>query len=379
MYLLKRQLQQVLKDRSNSGKAILLIGPRQTGKTTLLRMMLEDFKPYLFLDGDNPQVRKELTNVNTEKLKQIIGNHKTVFIDEAQRIGNIGLTLKLITDQISHVKLFVSGSSAFELNEKINEPLTGRKWEYHLFPISWKELNDHIGYLDSKQQLEQRLVFGMYPDVIIHPGDEINILQQLTSSYLYKDILSLAGLRKPEIVEKLLKALAFQVGSQVSYNELSNHIKADKNTVSTYLDILEKAFVVFRLQPFSRNLRNEISTSRKIYFYDNGVRNSLIGNFSPIEFRQDKGALWENFLMAERKKQNHYTERYCLTYFWRTRQKQEIDYIEEADGKISAFEFKFNPSKKVKLSKTFANAYPDASFEVIDSENFTSFVMPETG
>lgn len=288
--MISRYLTPKLESRLGSGKAIIIVGPRQVGKTTLIKNLLEK-KTHLFLDGDDPTVRILLTNPNTEQLKNIIGKHKLVFIDEAQRIENIGITLKIMTDQFKEVQLIVSGSSAFELNNQLNEPLTGRKWEYQLFPISWKELEDTIGFVKSTQQLELRIIYGMYPDVINRAGDEKEVLKQLADSYLYKDILAFGGIRKPEILEKLLQALALQIGNEVSYNELSQLLGIDKNTVSTYIDILEKAFVIFKLKSFSRNLRNEIKTNQKIYFYDTGIRNMVIGNFNALELRQDKGAL----------------------------------------------------------------------------------------
>ena len=376
--MIERQLQSVLLERLTDNKAIVVIGPRQTGKTTLIMALLESSdQDYIMLNGDDPVVREELGNANTEKIRQILGSHKTVFIDEAQRIKNIRLTLKIITDQFRSVRLLISGSSSLEINQEINEPLTGRKWEYQLFPISWKELQDHTGYIPARQQLELRLIYGMYPDVINahEKGEEKEVLQQLASSYLYQDVLSIAGIRKPEVIEKLLQALAYQLGSEVSYNELANTVQVDKNTIGNYLNVLEKTFVIFRLQPYSRNLRNEISTTRKIYFYDNGIRNSLISNYSPLKFRQDKGALWENFLIAERIKQNHYQKRYTNTFFWRTKQQQEIDYLEEKDGKLTAFEFKWSSSHKARFPVTFSNAYPDAGKKLITPQNFTEFIL----
>lgn len=261
------------------------------------------------------------------------------------------------------------------MNQKINEPLTGRKWEYQLFPISWKELQDHTNnYLKTLQQLEQRLIYGMYPDVVMNTREEKNILKQLASSYLYKDILGYEGMRKPEVLDSLLRALAFQLGNEVSYNELSKLVGVDKNTIQNYISLLEKTFVIYRLSPFSRNLRNEIKTTRKIYFYDNGVRNALISNFNSLEFRQDKGALWENFLMSERMKQNEYQDRYANSFFWRTKQQQEIDLIEERDGKLYAYEFKYSNNKKTKAPITFTKAYPDTEYSVINQDNFIDFV-----
>ncbi|HSD09256.1 ATP-binding protein [Flavobacterium sp.] len=366
-----RDLTSRIKGNLNKGKAILLIGPRQVGKTTLVNALLEGI-PFLFLDGDDTVVVDTLANANTETLKSIIGNYKYVFIDEVQRIPNIGLKLKIIVDQIKDVQVIVSGSSAFDINYVTQEPLTGRKFEYHLFPISWNEFENSVGYIKAQQQLELRLLYGMYPDVINHFGNEYEILKNLVSSYLYKDILSLAGIRKSEVLEKILRALALQVGSEVSYNELSQLVGVDKNTVSNYIDLLEKAFVIFRLNSFSKNLRNEIKANRKIYFYDNGVRNMLIGNFNALEFRQDKGALWENFLVSERIKTLAYSDSLAKPYFWRTTSQQEIDYIEINADTINAFEFKWSPLKKVKLPKPFEDAY-QPNFLVVTKENFREF------
>ncbi|MAW94299.1 MULTISPECIES: ATP-binding protein [unclassified Leeuwenhoekiella] len=370
--MINRDLELKIEKRFGSGKVILLIGPRQVGKTTLFNKLLKD-KDYLFLNGDDPTVRKILTSPNLEQLKNIIGNYKLVFIDEAQRIEHIGLTLKLITDQLKDIQVLVSGSSAFELNNYTQEPLTGRKWEYQLFPISWSEFEAHAGYLKAQQQLELRIIYGMYPEVITHFGDEKEILKQLTDSYLYKDLLSYGGIRKPEILEKLLRALAFQIGSEVSYNELAQLLGIDKKTVASYIDLLSQAYVVFKLPSYSKNLRNEIKTNQKIYFYDTGVRNMIIGDLNPLELRQDKGNLWENFLIAERLKQNAYTGSLAKSYFWRTVSQQEVDYVEEEGGRINAFEFKWNPNSKVKIPKTFEATY-DTRIAVIHNDNFRDFL-----
>jgi predicted AAA+ superfamily ATPase len=371
--MIERSLKSVIEEKLSGGKAIIILGPRQTGKTTLLTEIAEKRGNFLFLNCDESFVREQLENSNSAHLKQLIGKYTTLFIDEAQRVKNIGLTLKLITDQIKDVILLVSGSSALELANEISEPLTGRKWEYFLFPISWKELVSYTGYLDAMQQLENRIVYGMYPEVIVNTGNETEILKQIANSYLYKDLLAYKGIRKPEVLQKLLKALAFQIGNQVSYNELANTLQIDKNTVQSYIDLLEKAFVIFRLQPFNRNLRNEISTSRKIYFYDTGIRNVLINNLNPLEFRNDVGALWENFMIAERMKFVHYNFIYSNTYFWRTQQQQEIDYIEERGGKLYAYEFKWKTKKKNKVPVLFKKNYPDSDFQIIDCQNFNEF------
>ena len=347
--MIERKLESTIKSRFNSGKAIVLLGPRQTGKTTLLHKIASDEGEFLLLDCDDLLVREQLESANTETIKQLIGKYKIVFVDEAQRVKNIGLILKIITDRLKSVQLLVSGSSALELASEINEPLTGRKWEYMLYPISWSEFSEHFGYLKSLQQLEQRIIYGMYPDVISSEGEEAKILKQLSNSYLYKDLLSLKGIRKPELLPKLLKALALQIGNEVSYNELASLLQVSKDTISSYIDLLEKAYILFRLEPLSRNLRNEVSSNRKIYFYDTGIRNALISNFNPLSLRQDTGALWENFLISERIKQLEYNESYGNSYFWRTTQQQEIDYIEEHSGKLFCYEFKWNENKKAKL------------------------------
>lgn len=372
--MIQRRLTSIIHKKLGTGKAIIVLGPRQVGKTTLLKDIAENKGPYIFLNGDDPIVQQQLEGANTQTLKQIIGKQKLVFIDEAQRIRNIGLTLKLITDQFKDVQLLVSGSSALELASEVNEPLTGRKWEYHMYPLSWQELHNHIGHLDAHKQLEQRLIYGMYPEVINNQGDERETLQQLAGSYLYKDLLSISGIRRPEMLDKLLRALALQVGNEVSYNELANMLQLDKNTINSYIQLLEKAYVIFRLQPFSRNLRNEITSSRKIYFYDNGIRNALIANFNPVELRQDVGVLWENFLISERMKLLHYQNKWANTYFWRTHAQQEIDYIEERDGELFAFEFKWNKRVKFKVPPTFSSAYPKAITKLITPENFEDFI-----
>jgi uncharacterized protein len=372
--MIQRELENVIRNKLGTGKAIILLGPRQTGKTTLIKKILSDFDDHYFLNCDNPVTKALLEGANTEQLRRIVGNNKVVFIDEAQRVKNIGLTLKLITDEMPDVQLFVTGSSSLELANEVNEPLTGRKWEYMLYPVSWKELLDHAGFLETRMQLENRLIYGMYPEVITGVGNELEILMQLSESYLYKDLLQFQGIRKPEILGKLLQALAFQVSSEVSFNELSNLLQVDKNTISNYIDLLEKAFIIFRLTPLKRNLRNEISSSRKIYFFDNGIRNSLIANYNPLAIRNDTGALWENFIVSERRKFLHYNRIWANTYFWRTHAQQEIDYLEERNGKIYAFEFKWNPKKTGRPSKTFSNAYPEAEFATITPENMYDFL-----
>lgn len=370
--MIERKLKQIISSKKDSNKAIIIIGARQVGKTTLLKEFLLN-KQYLFLNGDDPQIRETLSNANTEELKRIIGKHKILFFDEAQRIHNIGLTLKLIIDQFEEVQLYVSGSSSFELTQNINEPLTGRKWEYQLYPISWEELENHIGYLTSEQQLKDRLIYGMYPEIINHQGNEEELLVEIANSYLYKDLLAFSNIRKPWVLEKLLRALALQIGSEVSLNELSKTIGIDKNTVNNYIDILKKGFVIFSLSSFSRNMRNEIKNNQKIYFYDLGIRNVIINNFNNIDDRADKGAIWENFLIAERIKNIAYQTKNVNYYFWRTTSQQEIDWIEERNGKIKAFDFKWSDKKVAKTPLKFQKTY-QAEVETITPKNFRDFI-----
>ncbi|MBW6500758.1 MAG: ATP-binding protein [Bacteroidales bacterium] len=369
----KRSLRKIIETRIDSGKAIIVTGPRQVGKTTLIESVLEGMD-YLLLDGDDPKTRALLTKPNTEQIRRILGKNKYVFIDEAQRIEGIGLTMKIITDRFRDVRLFASGSSSFDLSNSINEPLTGRKWEYRLFPVSWEEFENHHGYLYAEKQLENRLLYGFYPDVLNNPGDEVSILKNLVNSYLYRDILSYADIRKPEVLDKLVQALALQVGNEVNYTELAQTVNADKNTVTKYIDILQKGYIIFKLGSFSRNLRNEIKVNSKIYFYDIGVRNMVIGNFNQPDLRTDKGALWENFLISERVKQMEYRQSLSRIYFWRTKQQQEVDFVEESAGNITGYEFKWHAKPGLRLPRTFTTTY-NAESRVIDKENFREFVI----
>lgn len=373
---IERMMKENLISRWDSGKILIVTGPRQVGKTTLIRSICEEKGNYLFMNGDDPEDRLLLEDVGEKKLKQIIGNHKILFIDEAQRIKNIGLLLKIIYDRIKSVTVIVSGSSSLDLYEEVNEPLTGRKWEFNLYPLSWEELDNHFGYAENHKNLNDYLIYGMYPEVITNPSEKASTLKELAGSYLYKDLLQHKGIRKPELLDKILLALALQIGSEVNYNEISNLVRADRATVEEYISLLEKAFVVFRLLPLSRNVRNEINTSRKIYFYDNGIRNTIIGNFQQMEFRQDAGALWENFVISERIKKQKYAQWNGRNYFWRTYQQQEIDWLEEVNSSFSAFEFKWNPKKgKVKFPKTFLENYKIESTSVITPQNIDEFLL----
>jgi len=360
------------------GKVLILIGSRQVGKTTLISEISKNFaqEDVLFTNCDESDVRAVLENSSSTALKAFIGSKKLFIIDEAQRVKGIGLTLKLIADTLKEVQVIATGSSAFDLRNELEEPLTGRKIVIELFPISTQEMVNHTSYLEEKRMLEQRMIFGMYPEIINNPTDAKKLLKELSDSYLFKDILSYKDIRQPDALRKLLTALSLQVGSEVSYNEIGNLIGLDKETVERYIDLLEKSFVVFRLTSLSRNGRNELKKSRKIYFYDNGVRNAVINNFNPLSLRADVGDLWENFMISERRKTLHYNQIFANTYFWRTHTQQELDYIEEREGKLFTYEFKWSEKKKAKLPKIFTELYPENEFEFINSKNYMeNFVL----
>ena len=372
-----RNLQSVIQERCFQGKAIILLGARQVGKTTLLKKIIQEQQvDALYLNCDEPQTVAALTKCNLKELQMVIGANKFVVIDEAQKVDNIGLTLKLIVDNMPDVQVIATGSSAFELRNCLNEPLTGRKYEYQMFPISSKEIYQSSGYIDLKGLLETRLIYGSYPDILNHANDARELLRMLTDSYLYKDILATDNLRKPDVLDKLLRALAFQVGSEVSYNELAQTIGTDSKTVERYIELLEKCYIIFRLHGLSRNLRNELKKAKKIYFYDNGVRNAVIQQFAPLELRNDAGALWENFFISERIKRNHYQQNYCNIYFWRTKSQLEIDYIEEQNGQMTAFEMKWNPKKSnTSIPETFLNAYDVKETVIITPDNYLDYLL----
>ena len=376
---IERDLKAVLDSKIGKGKVLLLIGPRQVGKTTLLKNILTSIsseKKVQFWNCDESDVRQFLSEANSAKLKSFVGNSDFIVIDEAQRVKDIGLTIKLLHDSFPNVQFAVTGSSSLDLSNSINEPLTGRKFEYNLFPFSTNELVNHTSMLEEMRLLKNRLVYGFYPDVVNNPGEEKEILTNIVNSYLYKDVFEFQDIRKSSVIEKLVQALALQVGSEVSFNELGNLLGIDTVTVQRYVDLLEKAYVIFHIRSFSRNVRNELKKSIKIYFYDNGVRNSVISNFSPVDLRSDIGALWENFLISEKIKNNAYHNKHAKYYFWRTTQKQEIDFIEEVDQNLFAYEFKYNPKKvNSKCPVTFSNNYPNVPFDVITSENYMDFVV----
>lgn len=368
---IQRQIEQDIEKDFFKGKVIVLLGARQVGKSTLIKM-LPSCKSIstLWLDGENSDVHELLKNSNSERLKQLASNNKIVVIDEAQKIENIGSILKLFADYNKDIQVIASGSSAFELRNSLNEPLTGRKFEYKLFPISFSEMVQHTNLLEELRQLPQRLVYGYYPEIVTQPNDAERLLRFLSDSYLYKDIFLFKGIKKPEKMLELLKLLAWQIGSEVNYNELSNILKIDNQTVESYVEMLEQVFVIYKLPAYHTNQRTELKKSKKIYFNDLGIRNALINDFRPIEIRNDAGALFENFIINELRKQNEYKQVYANFYFWRNTDQREIDLILEKNNQLQAIEIKWNPNKKARLTKSFSNIYGETNFMVIHRENF---------
>ncbi len=366
-------MQKIVKKSLFKRDLIVIYGARQVGKTTLVREIEKEYSPdSRYLNCDEPDIREALTGKTSTELKEFLGDKKIIILDEAQRVKNIGLTLKLLADNFSETQIIATGSSSFELSNKISEPLTGRKKEFLLHPFSLEELRNIYSDLEISRVLERRIVFGMYPSVVLGKEDAAAKIKEIARSYSYKDILQYENIKNPEVLEKLLQALALQLGNEVSYNELAGFIGVDKRTVANYVQIMEKAFIIFRLRPFSRNLRNELKKLRKIYFYDTGVRNALINNLNPLNLRQDAGALWENFILSERIKFNGNSGRDANMYFWRTLRGHEIDYIEEGGGKIFGYEFKWQKDK-FKKPKDFLEAYPGSDVKLINRENFWNF------
>lgn len=373
--MVKRFLEDIIKRYLFKGKAVIIYGARQVGKATLVGKLTGDLKKKtLMMNGDDTDIRELLADASAAKLRPVIGDNEIVVIDEAQRIAEAGLVVKIIHDNFRNVQLIVTGSSSLELADKIKEPMTGRKYEFYLYPFSFSELSDHYGFLAERRMLEQRLVYGSYPDVVLNPGSEVRLLRTLASDYLYKDIFASGQVKKPALLEKILKALALQVGNEVSYFELAQLTGSDKGTVERYIDLLEKSFILFRLPGLSRNVRNEIKKGRKIYFCDNGIRNAVLNNFLPTSSRSDSGALWENYLISERLKLTVNLDEGPRSYFWRTTQQQEIDYIEERRGKFSAWEFKWSKTRGKAFSKTFTEAYQVSSQKIITPENYHMFL-----
>lgn len=372
--MIERIIKKSIENDINRGNIVVLIGARQVGKTTLFEQISSGQGQVLQLNCDNYDDRQDLEQKTSTQLKQLINGYKMVIIDEAQRVKNIGLTLKMIADLKLPTQVLVTESSSLDLANEINEAATGRLWEYNLYPLSIQELVSATSVRDEKRLLDQRLIYGTYPEVVTHPADAKRLLVNLANNYLYKDVLEYKGIKKPDLLQRLVRALALQIGSEVSYNELANMLGVNKETIENYIDLLEKCYVVFRLPSYSRNLRSEIKKGKKIYFYDNGIRNALINNFAPLELRNDVGALWENFLISERLKMHKYTNSYTEMFFWRSTTQQEVDLIEVVDGNISAFEIKWR-KPKAKLPTSFAEAYPNATLQIINTDNYINFLM----
>lgn len=355
-------------------KAIVLKGARQVGKTTLIKQLIPE-KEALWLDGDDPNVRLRWGNISKENLLLFVSPYKYIVFDEAQRIENIGLTAKMIVDAKLEKQVVLSGSSSLSLASSTNEPLTGRKWNLELFPLSWAEIVAELGLLNALQRLDELLIFGSYPEIFSATNKKEKRLTELTSSYLYKDVLEYGDIRKPELLNKLLRALAFQVGSEVSYNELANLLGVDNQTIRRYIDLLEESYVIFRLEPLSKNPRKEISTSRKVYFYDNGVRNAIINDFNLLNERSDVGALWENFIISEIYKRERYkVDKQKQLFFWRSKNQAEVDLVLEYAQAYEGIEIKYNPNKKVRFPDSFKKTYAPESNQVINRENFFHYL-----
>jgi predicted AAA+ superfamily ATPase len=374
--LIKRTIEAQLLAKLKDKKAILLLGPRQAGKSTLLEIIRAHMTvPVAVWDGDESDIREKLAQPTSTRIKAMLGQHTVVIIDEAQRIENIGLCIKLIVDKIKDVKVLASGSSSFELANKINEPLTGRKWEFNLFPLSFGEMAAYSSLMEERRLLNHRLTYGYYPEIVNTPGEDVSRLKQLADSYLYKDILTWERIQKPDKLEKLVQALAFQMAQLINYHELGQTCGLNSETVEKYINLLEKAFIVYRLPSYSRNLRNEIKKMYKIYFYDNGLRNAVINQFNPVNLRNDIGQLWENWFVTERLKFLKNNGKLANRFFWRTTAQQEIDYIEESEDILLGFECKWNTKSKGGITKVFKNAYPHAHIQMISPDNFEVFLV----
>ena len=376
--MITRTIEKLICKHFFKGKVILLFGARQVGKTTLLEnSACIKKKKTLHLNSDEIDVKELLTDTSSGRLKHAFRGYDIVVIDEAQSIKNIGITLKIISDKLKDIQVIATGSSAFELANKTSEPLTGRKFEFMLYPISFTEMIDYHGFMQENKLIDLRLVFGYYPEIILAKGEEEKYLKLIAGSYLYKDLLRLENIHRSELLEKILKALALQLGSEVSYNELAQLCGTNSKTVEKYIDVLEKAYIIFKLPALSRNIRNEIKKGKKIYFWDNGIRNAIIGNFNiKVNLRTDIGALWENFLISERMKKHRYNETNVQCYFWRTTQQQEIDFVEEyPENKFIAYEFKRNKKSKVKIPKTFISKYNCKKSKIISPANYESFLL----
>lgn len=380
MQNLERSIKRNVKEQLQANKVLLLLGPRRVGKTVLIKNILAELpnEKALQLNGEDMATEALLKVRSIENYKRLLYGYTLLVIDEAQKINEIGAVLKLMVDEVPGIKILVSGSSMFDLNNKLGEPLTGRKKTFLLYPLAQMEYMQIENLVQTKSNLDQRLLYGSYPELLKlnRAVEKENYLNELVTDYLLKDILALDGVRNASKMMDLLKLVAFQIGKEVSYDELGKQLGMSKNTVERYLDLLSKVFVVFKVSGFSRNLRSEIVKTSKWYFYDLGIRNTLVSNFAPLSLRTDVGDLWENYCLVERLKYLAYTETKAYYYFWRTYQQQEIDWIEDRGGKLSAFEIKWNSNKNVKTPTAWKAAYPEASFEPITSDNYLEWILP---
>lgn len=363
-------------DNLTPGKVLILLGARRTGKTFILKKIKKNLTDdVLYLNGEDADVQRLLELRAAASYRQFFGDKKILLIDEAQKLNEAGKTLKLITDSFPDLRIVVTGSSAFDLTGKLGEPLTGRNLKFRLYPLSESEIVKFTDPLNLRADLEERLVFGSYPELyfINDRGRKERYLRELVNDYLLKDILAFDGIRNSGVIKNLLRLIAFQIGKEVSLNEIGTQLGISRNTVEKYLDLLSKVFVIFRLEGYSRNLRKEITKNSKWYFYDNGIRNTLIANFFPFESRPDKGELWENFIISERLKHQEYSGIFANNFFWRTYDHQEIDLLEERNGSLFAYEIKLS-KQKVKIPVAFKTAYPDSSFEIITRDSYGKFL-----
>lgn len=376
--MIKRAIEERIHNALAKKKVVTIMGPRQVGKSTLAGAMIPEDANVLEINGDNTDVQTMFVNVDDTKMKVLIGNKNFLFVDEAQKIGNVGNMLKIVAEKFDDVKVIVTGSSAFKLSEAVNESLTGRKREFRLYPLSFKEMADETSVLEESRMIDLRLIYGYYPEVVTSPGDEKEVIKELIDSYLYKDVLEENEIAKQDKLVRLVQALAFQIGSTVSANELAGLVGVDAKTVERYIDILEKCYIIFTLPSYAKNQRNELKFARKIYFWDMGIRNGVIGNMATVSLRspEELGHMWENFLIAERIKRNDYAGRtFVQHYFWRTQQKKEVDLIEIEDGMMTGFEIKRKEGKRVGAPASFTAAYPDARFECVTPTDLMSFLM----
>lgn len=376
--MIKRAIEERIHNALAKKKIVTIMGPRQVGKSTLAGAMIPEDANDLEINGDNTDVQTMFVNVDDTKMKVLIGNKNFLFVDEAQKIGNVGNMLKIVAEKFDDVKVIVTGSSAFKLAEAVNESLTGRKREFRLYPLSFKEMADETSVLEESRMIDHRLIYGYYPEVVTSPGDEKEVIKELIDSYLYKDVLEENEIAKQDKLVRLVQALAFQIGSTVSANELAGLVGVDAKTVERYIDILEKCYIIFTLPSYAKNQRNELKFARKIYFWDMGIRNGVIGNMAPVSLRspEELGHMWENFLIAERIKRNDYAGRtFVQHYFWRTQQKKEVDLIEIEDGMMTGFEIKRKEGKRVGAPASFTAAYPDARFECVTPSDLMSFLI----